>query len=64
MGKYPADLTEEENAKLKHPFLPLDQYDEVYHSPTGATILILHSKNKITKAEIARMVEINQEIAI
>lgn len=58
---YPAGLTEEQNAKLKYPFLPLDQYDEVCRCPHGTTLLIRLSEDKITKEDIARMVKINQE---
>jgi hypothetical protein len=62
MGKYPVEISEEDNAKMKHPFLPTEQYDKVIKTPRGATVLIRYSDKKITKAEIAHMVEINQQV--
>ena len=62
MGKYPVEISEEDNAKMKHPFLPTEQYAEVCKDPSGATVLIRYSDRKITKAEIAHMVEINQQV--
>jgi hypothetical protein len=63
MGNYPINISEEENSKLKYPFLPNDRYESVHHLPDGPTILIRSSEEKLTKADIARMVEINCQIA-
>jgi hypothetical protein len=63
MGNYPIDISEEENAKLKYPFLPTNQYETVNHMPDGPTILIRLSEEKLTEAVIANMVEINCQIA-
>lgn len=63
MGKYPIDISDEDNAKLKYPFLPASQYESVHHYPDGPTVLIRRSKEPLTKEAIAVMVEINQRIA-
>jgi hypothetical protein len=63
MGNYPIDISEEENTKLKYPFLPTNQYETVNHMPDGSTILIRRSEEKLTEAVIAHMIEINYQIA-
>lgn len=63
MGKYPAYITEEENSKLKYPFLPVGQYDEIHHLSDGPTILIRYSKENFSKSDIAHIVKINRNIA-
>ncbi|HEX3026389.1 MAG TPA: hypothetical protein VHR42_04075 [Clostridia bacterium] len=63
MGKYPIEISEERNAKLKYPFLPTEQYDKVIHNPGGSTILIRYSDKRLTKEDVQRMIEINEKIA-
>lgn len=63
MGKYPIDITDEENAKLKHPFLPVEKYYSVSCYPDGSTIIVRNDPKKIPKACIDQAVKINQEIA-
>lgn len=63
MGKYPVDITDEENAKLKHPFLPTERYYSVHRYPDGPTIIIRNDPKNIPKACIDQAVRINQEIA-
>jgi|WetSurMetagenome_2_1015567.scaffolds.fasta_scaffold2109396_1 hypothetical protein len=63
MGKYPVDISEEDNKKLKYPFLPKEQYTSIHHYPDGPTIMIRGSADKIPKENIARMVQINRDIA-
>jgi len=60
MAKYPVDITDEENAKLKYPFLPIDQYTKIYKSG-NATISIRHTR-PLTDCEIEHMVQINRQI--
>ncbi len=63
MGKYPIDITDEENAKLAHPFLPTEEYYSVTHYPGGPTICIRNDPHDIPKECLAEAVRINQEIA-
>lgn len=63
MGKYPVDITDEENARLKHPFLPTERYYSVHRYPNGPTIIICNDPKNISKARIDQAVRINQEIA-
>ena len=63
MGKYPADITDEENMMLKFPFLQTEQYESVSLLPDGPLVLIRKSQEELTNEDIARMVEINREIA-
>ena len=63
MGRYPIDISEEENAKLKYPFLPAEEYESIYRSPEGTVIMLRKSDHPIPKDVIDRMVRINQEIA-
>lgn len=63
MEKYPANITEKENAKLKYPFLPTQQYDKINVLPDGPVVLIRFSKDKkLTKTDIVHMAKINRSI--
>lgn len=63
MVKYPIDITDKENASLKYPFLPTEQYESVHRLPDGPLILIRRSEEKLTKEDIVHMVSINRQIA-
>lgn len=63
MGKYPVDICDEENGKLKFPFLEKEQYKSINSSPDGQVILIRCSREKLTASDIKRMAEINRDIA-
>lgn len=63
MGKYPVDICDEENGKLKFPFLEKEQYKSINSSPDGPVILIRRSREKLTASDIKRMAEINRDIA-
>lgn len=62
MGKYPIDITDEENAKLKYPFRPTEEYDWINHIPGGPTVTITGKVENIPKSCIAQMIQINKEI--
>lgn len=64
MGKYPVNISEEDNSKLKYPFLAEDEYESIYNSPDGTIIIIRHSNERLTQSDIERMVEINRDIAV
>lgn len=63
MGKYPVDITDEENAKLKYPFKPTEEYDDVIHCPDGPTIMFTGKVENIPKKNLIEMVRINQKVA-
>jgi hypothetical protein len=64
MGKYPIEISEEDNAKLKYPFLPKEQYSSIHYFPDGPIVMIRGDVNRIPKECIAEAVRINEEIAI
>lgn len=64
MGKYPIDISDEDNAKLAVPFLPTERYYSVHHYPHGPTVMIEGDPKKIPKSCLAEAVRINQEIAM
>lgn len=63
MEKLPVNIAEEDNAKLKYPFLHAEQYESVHKLTDSPLILIRRSEEKLTKTDIARMAEINRQIA-
>lgn len=63
MGKYPIDISDEENAKLKYPFLPTEQYDSIHRFPDGPIVMIRGKVENIPKSCIDQAIRINQEIA-
>jgi hypothetical protein len=52
------------NAKLKHPFRPLSEYDIVKRYPDGGMFLGKFTENRLTKKDVAYMVEINRQAAL
>jgi hypothetical protein len=60
---YPADITSEENSKLKYPFLDKEEYESVFHLDGNSVILVKKSKCRLTESDIAAMVDINRKIA-
>lgn len=62
MGKYPVNIHEEDNKKLKYPFLLENSYTSIVRSPEGPVILLRRSKEKLTKSDITKMIEINRGI--
>ncbi|CDZ24139.1 hypothetical protein CCDG5_1022 [[Clostridium] cellulosi] len=63
MNDYPLDISEEENAGLKHPFLKAALYDSVKEFQDGPKILIRKSDERLTKKQIRTMIDINRQIA-
>jgi hypothetical protein len=63
MGKYPIDISEEDNAKLKYPFLPTKQYDSVHRLPDGPIIMFRGKPENIPKKCLEEAYRINQKIA-
>ncbi|MFT8888954.1 MAG: hypothetical protein ABF904_09075 [Ethanoligenens sp.] len=62
MGKYPIDISDEDNANLKYPFLPKEKYDYIKHYPDGPTIMIRGNIHNIPKYCIEELVKINRDI--
>lgn len=60
---YPVDITDEENTKLKYPFLQKEQYESVHRLADKPLILIRKSETELTKSDIAAMAGINRKIA-
>ena len=60
---YPVNITDEDNTKLKYPFLQQEQYESVHRLADKPLILIRRSGIELTKQEIAAMAGINRKIA-
>lgn len=63
MGKFPVMISEEENEKLAHPFLPYEQYESIHSYSDGATVIVKRSGEKLLQSDIALMVRLNRDIA-
>ncbi len=63
MGKYPAAITEKENARLKYPFLLTEQYQAVRRFPDGPAVLICGDPKKIAERNIRKNVCFSQKLA-
>ena len=55
MGKYPVDITDEENAKMKYPFKPTKEYAKIVKNG-NVTFLFNHS---VGEMDVQRVIEIN-----
>lgn len=63
MNDYPLNISDEENAELRYPFLKTADYILVKDFQGGQKILIRKSGERLTQKQIRTMIDINRQIA-